>query len=221
MKRMKTSAAFLTTTAALAATLTLTACTHTAETMSMSEAYPGWDFSQSTPVKKVDSTMSGRFKVGADGKLINPGAKKTYEAPTPSDLAQAPDKNGAEAFARYFIEVVEYTWRTGNSELLRSISHPDCKWCLHIADTTDARTKAGGWIEGARVAITRTEEPTPIPDYPGYWNIFMDLNQDPHTHYTGKEVVEKEHLKVRFQVQVMHDGDAWKVYAARMEENLK
>lgn len=221
MKRMKTSAAFLTTTAALAATLTLTACTHTAETMSMSEAYPGWDFSQSTPVKKADSTMSGRFKVDADGKLINPEATKTYEAPTPSDLAQAPDKNGAEAFARYFIEVVEYTWRTGNSELLRSISHPDCTWCLHIADTTDARTKAGGWIEGARVAITRTEEPTPIPDYPGYWNIFMDLNQDPHTHYTGKEVVEKEHLKVRFQVQVMHDGDAWKVYAARMEENLK
>lgn len=49
-------------------------------------------------------------------------------APTPSELFSAPDKNGAEAFARYFIEVVEYTWRTGNSELLRSTSHADCKW---------------------------------------------------------------------------------------------
>lgn len=218
MKRMKTSAALLTTTAALAATLTLTACTHTAETMSMSEAYPGWDFSQSTPVKKVDSTMSGRFKVGADGKLINPGAKKTYEAPTPSDLAQAPDKNGAEAFARYFIEVVEYTWRTGNSELLRSISHPDCKWCNYIADQTDIRAKAGGWTHGVRVAITRTEDPTPIPDYPGYWNIFMDLSQDPHTHYNGKQIFEEPLMKTHFQVQVMHDGSSWKIYAADKAE---
>ena len=123
----------------------LSACTSEPDIMSMSEAYPGWDFSQSTPVKKADSTMSGRFKVDADGKLLNPDADKTYEPPTPSDLAAAPDKNGAKAFAQYFVEVVEYTWQTGNTELLRSISHPDCKWCNYIAEQTDIRTKAGGW----------------------------------------------------------------------------
>ncbi|WP_254872955.1 DUF6318 family protein [Schaalia sp. Marseille-Q2122] len=202
-------------TALLTASLSLTACTSEPEVMSMSEAYPGWDFSQSTPTRKTDTAMSAGFEVGADGKLINPDADKTYEAPTPSDLAQAPDKNGAKAFAQYFIHVVEYTWQTGNTELLRSISGPECAWCAHIADTTDARTQAGGWIQGARIAIIRTEDAMPIPDHPGYWNIFMDLSQDPHTHYTGKEIVEKDLLDTRFQVQVFLDGDTWKVYAAQ------
>lgn len=213
MDWMNSSTKTLTLLSTAALCFTLSACTNKADTISMSEAFPGWDFSQSTPVPK-DDHMSGDFNVDADGKLINPDADKTYEAPTPPELAAAPDKNGARAFAQYFVEVVEYTWRTGNTELLRSISHPDCKWCSYIADQTDIRTRAGGWTRGIRVAITHTEDATPIPEHPGYWNVFMDISQDPHIHYNGKQVFEEPLMKTRFQVQLTHDGDSWKVFAA-------
>ncbi len=201
-------------TALLTASLSLSSCTPEPEVMSMSEAYPGWDFSQSTPTRKTDTAMSAGFEVGADGKLINPDADKTYEAPTPSDLAQAPDKNGAKAFAQYFIHVVEYTWQTGNTELLRSISGPECAWCAHIADASDRRSEAGGWGSGVSVAITHTAEAVPTPEEPGHWDVVMELNQNPSISYNGTSIEEIPHQRTRFAVRVGHDGTNWKVYAA-------
>lgn len=211
MDRMNTATKALTGLTVLALSVGLSACTNEAESMSMSEAYPGWDFSQSTPVRKTEGSMSGRFEVGVDGKLINPDADRTYEAPLPSDLANAPDKNGARAFAHYFVEVVEYTWRTDNTELLRSISHPDCAWCLKIADAADKRAELGGWGSGIRVAIVQTGDAIPAPDEPGQWDVVMELSQDPNTIYDGTSVHDVPLQETRFAVRVTHDGANWKV----------
>lgn len=211
---MNTATKALTGLTVLALSVGLSACANEAESMSMSEAYPGWDFSQSTPVRKTEGSMSGRFEVGVDGKLINPDADRTYEAPLPSDLANAPDKNGARAFAHYFVEVVEYTWRTGDTQLLRSISHPDCKWCSEVITQTEERVKAGGWGSGIRLAITHTDDATPIPEHPGFWRVYMDVSQDPYVRYDGKTIYQLPLSESRFQVALIHDGTAWKVHAA-------
>lgn len=58
----------------------------------------------------------------------------TSAAPSPTppllpEAARHPDRAGAEAFFRYFMDVYTYTFVSQDSSVLRAISASDCKFC--------------------------------------------------------------------------------------------
>ena len=62
---------------------------------------------------------------------------------------------GAQSFARYYIEVLDYASHTGDIQSLRGLG--DCGTCRAQADGIERFFKAGGHVEGGEIRITNTE----------------------------------------------------------------
>src|SRR5689334_15808593 len=69
-----------------------------------------------------------------------PTTPTTIPTPTTLPAAAKADKAGAEAFVRYFWDVFNYTYESGDTRLLRSISDKTCKFCQSVVDHVDGLT---------------------------------------------------------------------------------
>ena len=66
--------------------------------------------------------------------------------PTLPPAAKSATKAGAEAFVRYYWDVVNYAQRTGNTDRLRQLQAPSCDRCTKGAAWIDDVSRAGGSI---------------------------------------------------------------------------
>jgi len=62
---------------------------------------------------------------------------------------------GAQSFARYYIEVLDYASHTGDVQSLRRLGN--CETCLAQADGIEKSFKSGGHVEGGEIRIINTE----------------------------------------------------------------
>jgi hypothetical protein len=79
---------------------------------------------------------------------------------TPTATADAPpepregmheySQAGVDAFTRYVIDVINYSYRTNDVDLLESISTPDCEFCTNSIDQLTFIESEGGRIEGGQ-----------------------------------------------------------------------
>lgn len=77
-----------------------------------------------------------------------PSASPSASAPVMPAAARAKTKAGAEAFARGFLETVNYAGSTGDTKLLRTLYAALCTRCEAIADGIDQIYASAGSIEG-------------------------------------------------------------------------
>jgi hypothetical protein len=108
---------------------------------------------------------SGLVLAGCSDEEPQPPPKTSGNSPTAVTTSAAPvaaptlptaataDPEGAEAFVRYFWDVFNYTYASGDTQLLRSISDKSCKFCADVAGDVDRLTREGGRTEGARVTV--------------------------------------------------------------------
>src|SRR4051794_261194 len=93
-----------------------------------------------------------------------PTTSSPSAVPTPTLPAAAKaDKAGAEAFVRYFWDVFNYTYASGDTRLLRSISDKSCKFCTSVADDVDILTKRGDRTRGAVATVHSVVAPPGKP----------------------------------------------------------
>jgi hypothetical protein len=84
--------------------------------------------------------------------------------PTPTLPAAAKaDKAGAEAFVRYFWDVFNYTYESGDTKLLRSISDKGCKFCKSVIDYVSRLENAGLRARGGSVTVNQAVAPPAKP----------------------------------------------------------
>lgn len=77
-------------------------------------------------------------------------------APPALPASATADPKGAEVFVRYFWDVFNYTYATGDTKPLRAISDKGCGFCSDVARDVDAVRDKGGQTEGGEVAIIQT-----------------------------------------------------------------
>lgn len=173
---------------------------------------------QSGMTRSADKVMSGHYEVSPEGKLLRP--KSIYEITPPElpEVAKVYDQNGAEAFAEYFVDVLDYTWLSGDSSVLRSISAESCTWCTYIADETDKRTQAGGWVEHVNNRVLDIEPAYEAPLHPGLWDTVLHLEANKHNIYNGTELKSYSDQLARFRVQMRQFDGMWKITGAKGEE---
>ena len=90
--------------------------------------------------------------------------------PTPPempDAAKARTDKGAEAFVRYWLEVVNHAQATGETQVLEAMSESTCAGCRGIAEAVTEAYKGGGHIEGGELMVGRLRE-LPL-DYEADW----------------------------------------------------
>ena len=103
----------------------------------------------------------------------------------PALPAKAQENNGAgaEAFVRYFIEVLNYAQRTGDTARLQRVSAPRCAACEGYAEEIDKTYAAGGHVKGGVLTIGDLRE---LPrDYGADWGAYGRGRATPQTIFHG------------------------------------
>jgi hypothetical protein len=115
-----------------------------------------------------------------DPPTSTPTASESAGATTPATVATPTlpaaakaDKAGAEAFVRYFWDVFNYTYASGDTKLLRSISDKSCKFCASVADDVDVLTGRGDRTVGATATVHTVVAPPgdPAKGFPVYTRV--------------------------------------------------
>lgn len=94
------------------------------------------------------------------------GPAQNVPVPVMPEVAKTETKEGLEAFVRYWYEVLDYAYETGDTESLAIISGPNCVFCTGLKDGVEEAWGEGRWISGGGIdtpAITATIEPNAEP----------------------------------------------------------
>lgn len=83
----------------------------------------------------------------ATSQSPSPSASPTPTPPTMPAAAKATSEASAKAFARFYIESINYAMRTGSTHRLRSLGANDCTSCTAIARNIEDVYGAGGHIK--------------------------------------------------------------------------
>lgn len=79
----------------------------------------------------------------------------TVSPPTLPALARQDSPAGAQSFARFYIQVLDYSYQSGDTSLLRQLAR--CNGCDAVADGIDKWTTAGGRYEGGRLKVVGSD----------------------------------------------------------------
>ncbi|HEX6197409.1 MAG TPA: DUF6318 family protein, partial [Jiangellaceae bacterium] len=74
--------------------------------------------------------------------------------PEPRDGMHEYSQAGVDAFTRYVIDVINYSYRTNDVELLKAISTVDCQFCANAIERITFIDGEGGRIEGDQLEPT-------------------------------------------------------------------
>lgn len=88
--------------------------------------------------------------------------------PTLPVEAEAKSRAGAEAFVRFYWDVVNYATETGDVRLLMQLDQPSCMGCAGGIDLIEAVYSSGGHFVGGRYRVLRLE---PAQSPSGDWAI--------------------------------------------------
>lgn len=168
---------------------------------------------QSGAMQSADFVMSGEYRVGPDGKLLSPLYGQEIEPPQRNWVSQKPGKEGAEEFARYVVELLPYTWMSGNTFALEDISHPECDFCQQIIDETKERTATGAWVGVVSYTADSVGPAYEIPDHPGIWNVDLELTRSAYQGYDGKKLYDEVEFHEHVFAQLQFVNGQWKLWA--------
>jgi hypothetical protein len=82
---------------------------------------------------------------------VSTGPTPTSTATPPAAPKARPTPKSAEAFVKYFWEVHNYAYTTLDTDLLKSVSEPDCKFCRATVRDLEALKKSDSIAKGSLV----------------------------------------------------------------------
>lgn len=124
----------------LAAALTLTACENTTQPQSASPTV------SASPTATPTPTQTAVYKP-ADAK----GKAENVPLPVLPEAAKANSKEGVEAFARYWFQVLSYAYETGDVSAVKLATGSNCVFCNGLQESIGQSWADGKWIVGGRI----------------------------------------------------------------------
>lgn len=144
----------------------------------------------------------------------SPSASPSATPPVLPAAAKSKTKAGAIAFARHFIELVNYASAAGQTKELRANFNSLCTKCTAFADTIDQTYSDGGRIEGG-AWHARTLRYYGIRNEVAFVDAIVDFDAQSWTKRAGAESTKypasRNHLKA-FNLRWTSTG-AWAVSA--------
>ncbi|WP_276672009.1 DUF6318 family protein [Schaalia cardiffensis] len=104
--------------------------------------------------------MSGDYILNEDGTLRKPHV--TPSVPTMNELAFQYNETGAEQAARHFIDLINYSWASGDTTALDEFSEERCTYCQAISQRVHNLYDNGGWAYGLKYTVAQVEEIYPV-----------------------------------------------------------
>ena len=78
---------------------------------------------------------------------------KAQNVPVPvlPEAAKSETKEGLEAFARYWFQLLSYGYETGDTSALNAVTGPGCEFCLNVTQAVSSSYDGGKWLVGGRI----------------------------------------------------------------------
>ncbi len=99
-----------------------------------------------TPPPATDTPVTPGELVEDEPEVFERPDLRMIAQPIQPSAANELSEDGARAFAYYFLDVLNYTAATGNTELLESISGPECNYCQSFIGAVQEVNAEYGWF---------------------------------------------------------------------------
>lgn len=138
----------------------------------------------------------------------------TPAVPTVPTLPQAAKQNtkaGALAFARHYIDLVNYAQATGDTKVLKAIEAPGCESCQSSRRYLDSIYSHGGRIVGGQTSIRGHAGVIANPETHGYEvDLIVQFNAQTVIRPKGREHLKGRTLPISLHVAMGTAG--WKLH---------
>ena len=127
-------------------------------------ATPTTTSAQSSPSVSSEPAMSGGYEIGPDGVLVRPAehAASTYTKPELPEEATHNTERGAEAAAEHYHAMMGYSWNTGDTASLLSLSDPSSTFASSYTEDV-SEVYSHGWAYGSTSVILHVVRVEPVP----------------------------------------------------------
>lgn len=139
----------------------------------------------SEPVATPSSSATPTTIQPSTSESSTPTADPTPTAPAVPAAATKNTDAGAEAFARYWVKVLNYAQRTGDVGALDAISDSRCTGCTGAIKTISNAYQSGGGISGGDWSLRRVRA---LPaDFGGDWGGYAQIKASKQVITTGSD----------------------------------
>ena len=80
------------------------------------------------------------------------GRAQNVPVPVLPEVAKTETKEGLEAFARYWFQLLSYGYETGDATQISALTSSDCAMCERAKEVQQGWHSDGRWLEGGRVS---------------------------------------------------------------------
>lgn len=152
---------------------------------------PGGSSSQSasetpTPTASATptSTPSAVYKP-ADAS----GPAQNVPVPVLPDVAKTETKEGLEAFAKYWFQLLSYGYETGDTKSISAITSPACTMCERAKQVQQGWHQEGRWLAGGRVNTPSVNTKFEVaPD--GNYQVAVQVSQEALSYYNSDKSLD-------------------------------
>lgn len=110
------------------------------------------------------------------------GPAQNVPLPVMPEEAKQNSKEGLEAFARHWFDLLNYGYETGDTEPLRSLTGPECAPCNEWYPAIDNGFKDDDWMAGGTIDVLSVISDY-VPTAEGRYQVLIQLVQDPIEFY--------------------------------------
>lgn len=153
------------------------------------------------------------------GTPTSPAATEPSGDPSGTPVVQAPSlpveareqtEAGAEAFVRYYVELMNYGQASGDASPLEAVSAQECGACSGFISTVDDVYVDGGAVEGGEFVI---RELSPLPlDYGADYATYAVIDVAPQTILdAGGQATASDAYEYRIGLYPSWVDDAWEM----------
>lgn len=116
------------------------------------------------------------------------GPAQNVPVPVLPDVAKTETKEGLEAFAKYWFDLLNSAYQTGDVSGLQSVTDRNCEYCSKLTASLTTNYQGGRWLAGGKIttpAITTSFERSSD----GNFQVILQVLQSPISYYEtgGKE----------------------------------
>ncbi|MFS0715696.1 DUF6318 family protein [Arthrobacter sp. 1P04PC] len=110
------------------------------------------------------------------------GRAQNVPVPVLPEAAKAETKEGLEAFAKYWFEVLSYGYETGDVSRLDAITSSDCQLCSNVAKSISTNYQPDRWLVGGKIA-TPSITGNAGPDANANYQVVVQVRQSAIAYY--------------------------------------
>jgi hypothetical protein len=187
----------------LAAALTLTACGNGGQAQGDQSASPA--VSASATATPTPTPKASYKPADAKGKAEN------VPVPVLPEAAKANTKEGVEAFAAYWYDLMNFAYETGDLKPVDAVTQAGCASCSRVRPTIEAWNAGGQWIEGGKLSIVAADTKF-TSDSGGNHQVIIQYHRQAISYHRADGSVEQSWPKTSLQADILianYDDGAW------------